>query len=151
MRINAKGLELVKSFEGLKLESYFCPAGLLSIGYGSTGPHVKAGMKITELEAEKLLEKDLRRFELGVSLLIGDAPTTSDQYSALVAFAFNVGLGNLKASTLLKKHKAGDIAGAAAQFSAWVKARNPKTKRLQVLPGLVRRRAAEAKLYRGEY
>jgi lysozyme len=148
-KINERGLALIKQFEGCELTAYRCPAGALTIGFGSTGSHVKEGMTITELEAEKLLEKDLRRFEYGVEMLIGDAPTTSDQYSALVSFAFNLGLGNLQQSTLLKKHKRGDIKGAAEQFLLWNKSRIKGA--LRVLPGLTRRRAAEAKLYRGDH
>lgn len=148
MKINEKGLALVKQFEGCELTAYRCPAGKLTVGFGSTGSHVKEGMTITPAEAEALLLKDLKRFEYGVGVLIGDAPTTSDQFSALVSFAFNLGLGNLQQSTLLKKHKRGDIAGAADQFLLWNKARVKGA--LRVLPGLTRRRAAERRLYRGE-
>lgn len=148
MKINAKGLELVKSFEGLKLDAYLCPAGIPTIGYGHTGKDVKLGQRISLLDAEKLLEKDLARFEAAVSILVADSPTTSDQFSALVSFAYNLGPSALKASTLLKRHKAGDIRGASEQFLAWNKARQKG--QLVVLPGLTRRRSAESRLYRGE-
>lgn len=141
-RIGPAGLALIKRFEGLRLKAYKCPADVPTVGYGSTGPHVRMGMTITEAEAEKLLVDDLRRFESGVSALAGTM--TPGQFSALVSFAFNVGLGALKSSTLLAKHKAGDFQGAAAQFARWNKGGG------RVLPGLVTRRAAEAKLYRGE-
>jgi lysozyme len=148
MRINKAGLELIKSFEGLRLEPYFCSAGVLTVGYGHTGKDVKAGERISLLEAEKLLEADLKRFEAGVTILIGDAPTTSNQFSALVSFAFNLGLRSLEKSTLLKRHKAGDIKGASEQFLAWNKAR--VNGQLIPLKGLTRRRCAEARLYKGE-
>lgn len=139
MRISQKGVDLVKSFEGLRLKAYLCPANVLTIGYGSTGPHVKEGMVITERDAEDLLRSDLRRFEDGVSRL---APKcTQGQFDAMTSFAFNLGVGALKQSTLLKKHNAGDHAGAAEEFKRWVKAGGV------TLKGLVRRRAAEKQLY----
>lgn len=140
-RIGPKGLALIKRFEGLRLKAYKCPADVPTIGYGSTGPHVRMGMTITEAEAEKLLIDDLDRFERGVVNLAG--AMTPSQFSALVAFSFNVGLGAFGTSTLLKKHLAGDHDGAADQFARWSKAGG------RTLPGLVTRRAAEAALYRG--
>lgn len=147
-KINAKGVALIKHFEGCELTAYRCAAGRLTIGYGSTGSHVKEGMTITEAEAEALLKRDLARFETGVEALVGDAPTTSDQFSALVSFAFNLGLQALLKSTLLKRHKAGKIAEASDQFLAWNKAR--VNGNLVPLKGLTRRREAERALYRGE-
>lgn len=138
-RIGPKGLALIKSSEGLRLKAYRCPADVPTIGYGSTGPHVRMGMTITEAEAEALLRKDLARFEAGVVKLAG--PMTPGQFSALVSFAFNLGLGALGKSTLLKKHKAGDFAGAKAEFAKWNRAGG------RVLAGLTKRRAAEAELY----
>jgi lysozyme len=137
--INAAGLDIVKRSEGLRLKAYICPAGVLTVGFGSTGPHVKPGMTITAEEAEKLLRDDLRRFEDGVAKLAKVA--TDNQFSALVSFAFNVGLEALKTSTLLRKHNEGDHAGAKAEFAKWVRGGG------KVLPGLVTRRADEAELY----
>lgn len=137
--INAAGLAIVKRSEGLRLKAYICPAGVLTIGYGSTGPHVKPGMTITEDQAEGLLRSDLRRFEDGVAQLAKVA--TDNQYSAMVSFAFNVGLEALKTSTLLRKHNEGDYAGAKAEFGKWVRGGG------KVLPGLVTRRSDEADLY----
>ncbi len=141
-RIGPQGLALIKRFEGLRLNAYKCPADVPTIGYGSTGPHVKMGMCITEAEAERLLLEDLDRFERGVVKAGGTM--TPGQFSALVSFAFNLGLGALQGSTLLKKHLAGDYDGAAKEFARWNKAGG------RVLPGLVTRRAAEANLYRGQ-
>lgn len=139
MRISGKGVALIKEFEGCKLKTYKCSAGVDTIGFGSTGAHVKPGMVITQAQAESLLLKDLERFERGVARL---APkTTQAQFDALVSFAFNLGLGNLEKSTLLKKHNAGDYAGAAAEFVKWNKAGG------KVLAGLTRRREAESGLY----
>lgn len=140
-RINERGLDLVKSFEGLRLDAYRCAAGVLTIGWGSTGPHVKEGMTITLDEAETLLKSDLARFERGVDALLG--PATSDQFSACVSLAFNIGLNAFAGSTVLKRHKKGNHAGAADAFMLWIKAKG------NVLKGLVRRREAERKLYLG--
>lgn len=133
------GLEIVKQFEGCELSAYRCPAGIWTIGYGSTGPHVKPGLVITPQRAEALLQEDLARFEAAVD---NAAPGASqNQFDAMVAFAFNVGTTAFTKSTLLRKHKAGDFAGARAEFARWNKAGG------KVLPGLTRRRAAEAALY----
>lgn len=139
--IGPKGLALIKRSEGLRLKAYRCPADVPTIGYGSTGPHVRMGMTITEDEAERLLREDLERFERGVVEMAGEM--TPGQFSALVSFAFNLGLGALKKSTLLRKHLAGDYAGAAGEFGKWTLAGGKR------LPGLVTRRADEAALYRG--
>lgn len=148
LKINQRGLDLIKLFEGCKLEAYLCPAKVVTIGYGSTGRHVRMGMRITQSEADKLLADDLRPREAALRELIGDAPTTSDQFSAMLSLLYNVGAANFKGSTVLRKHKAGDIAGASDAFLAWNKAR--VRGKLTILPGLTRRRAAERRLYRGE-
>jgi lysozyme len=146
MKISSSGLDLIKQFEGFEAKAYRCPAGILTIGYGSTGSHVKPGMCITEAEAVALLDKDLDRFENAVSQM---APkSTQWQYDALVSFAYNVGVGALKGSTLLSLHNAGDYSGASAQFVRWNKARVNGV--LKPLNGLTRRRMAEADLYRSK-
>jgi len=141
MKLGKDGLQLIKNFEGLRLEAYICPAGVLTIGYGSTGPHVKPGMKITQAEAERLLLKDLERFEAAVNDLV-KVPLTQSMYDALVSFAFNCGIGALEDSTLLRLLNQRNYTGAAAQFDRWTKGPNGP------LPGLVRRRDAEEALFR---
>lgn len=138
-QINRAGWELIRQFEGCKLKAYVCPAGVLTVGFGSTGPHVKPGMTITQDQADELLRSDLRRFEDYVADNCGK--TTDNQFAALVSFCFNVGEGNLRTSTLRRLHLAGDYAGAQAQFARWTRGGG------KVLPGLVKRRAAEAALY----
>jgi lysozyme len=138
-KINAAGLALVKEFEGCELTAYRCAAGVLTIGYGSTGSHVREGMTITKEEAEALLRKDLRRFENGVEALMG--PATDNQFSACVSLAFNIGLGAFAGSTVLKRHRLGNKIGAANAFLMWNKSRG------NILKGLMRRREAERKLY----
>lgn len=140
-RISDKGLALIKEFEGCVLTAYRDPVGILTIGYGSTGPHVKPGMTISKQAAEALLREDLERFEEAVENLTGGKVTQS-QFDALVAFSFNVGEEALARSTLLKLHNAGDYDSAAEQFARWNRAGG------RVLAGLTRRRAAEAELYK---
>lgn len=139
-RINQRGLDLVKSFEGLSLRAYLDPVGIWTIGYGHTGPEVGPGDVITKAQAEALLRKDLTRFETGVRSLV-KVPLNSNQFSALVSFAFNVGTGALAQSTLLVRLNQRDYSGAANEFSRWVYGGG------QVLPGLVRRREAEKQLF----
>lgn len=114
-----------------------------TIGWGSTGKDVKQGTVWTQQQCDDRLTADLTKFSAGVKTAIGTAATGQHQFDALVSFAYNVGLANLKSSTLLRKHKAGDHAGAAAEFAKWNKAAG------KVLPGLKRRRAAETALYAG--
>lgn len=141
MKTGEPGVALIKSFEGLSLNAYPDPATggePVTIGYGHTGG-VKMGQTITEAQADAYLRADLDRFEDAVSRL---APvTTQNQFDALVSFTFNLGEGNLSSSTLLKKHNAGDYAGAKAEFVRWNKANG------KVMAGLTRRREAEADLY----
>jgi len=113
-----------------------------TIGWGTTGPDIKRGLVWTQQQCDERFGQDLARFAAKVAAVIGGAPTTQHQFDAMVSFAYNVGVGNLQSSTLLRKHKAGDYAGAAAEFAKWDKAAG------RVLPGLDRRRAAEAQLYR---
>lgn len=138
-RIGAAGLALIKSFEGKRLTAYKCPAGVWTIGYGSTGPHVRPGMTISEAEAEALLRKDLARFENTVAAALPNA--TQNQFDAMVSLAFNIGSAAFAQSTVVRRAKAGNHAGAADAFHMWNKAGG------QEIAGLVRRRAAEAALY----
>lgn len=134
-----KEAELIKSFEGLELEAYLCPADIWTIGYGHTG-NVKEGDRITKAEAEALLDKDLRTFRNGVKRLV-KVTLNENQFGALVSFAYNLGLGSLQNSTLLKMLNAGDYTGAADQFLRWNKSGG------KVLTGLVRRREAERAVF----
>jgi lysozyme len=139
MKINDAGKALIKEFEGLRLKAYSCPAGVATVGFGSTGPHVKLGMVITEAEADALLDKDLERFEAGVARLAPNA--TPNEHSAMVSLAFNIGLKAFEGSTVRKRHNLGNKIGAANAFGMWIRGGG------RILPGLVRRREAERKLY----
>jgi lysozyme len=148
------GGTLIKEFEGYAkaradggCEAYPDPGSggdPWTCGFGSTGDDIKRGTVWTRAQAEARLENDVRKFAAGVARLVQGVPTTQGQFDSLTSFSYNVGLGALTSSTLLKKHKAGDYEGAAAEFGRWTKAAG------RTMPGLVRRRAAEAKLYRGQ-
>lgn len=144
MKINQKGIDLIKHFEGKRLTGYIDPVGIPTIGYGHTGPGVKVGVTISEEKAEELLLADLEKFETGVSKKL-TISVGSNAFSALVSFAFNTGLGNFGTSTLRKKLNAGDTRGASKEFPRWVK--GTINGRKVTLPGLVRRRKAERALF----
>ena len=139
MRTSRKGIEFIKAHEGLRLDAYLCPAGVATIGYGHTY-NVKMGDRITEEQAERLLIGDLIVAETEVNRYGFDL--TQNQFDALVSFVYNIGAGNFRSSTLLKRLKANpndpDISN---QFKRWVYGGG------RVLPGLVLRRNEEAKLY----
>ena len=164
--INQAGLDLIKSFEGIldgdpktvNLDPYVDPVGIYTIGWGhaivwgngflkTSTPNAKAIAKqlypngLTRQQAEDLLRADIRAHSMPVEALI-KVPVTDNQFAALVSFAFNLGVNNLRNSTLLKKVNARDFAGAALEFAKWNKAGG------QVLKGLTRRREAEATLFR---
>jgi GH24 family phage-related lysozyme (muramidase) len=141
-KTNAKGLRLIKAFEGLRLNAYLDAVGVWTIGYGTT-QGVQPGMRITEAQAEALLRKDLDRFEAAVNRLV-KVPLNEDQFAALVAFTYNVGEGALETSTLLQLLNRRDIGGAADQFLRWDKGGG------RTLAGLTRRRRAERALFLGE-
>lgn len=137
------GKSIIKYCEGLRLEAYLCPAGKPTIGWGHTF-NVKMGQKISEAQAEIFLDHDYQEAEEAVTRLV-KVPLTDNQLGALVSFVFNLGEGNLKTSTLLKKLNLGDYDGAAAEFDKWVYAtvKGVKTK----LNGLVVRRKLERALF----
>lgn len=144
MRISDAGLELIIRFEGLRLEAYKDPVGIWTIGCGHTGPDVRSGLKISRARAMQLLREDVREAEDAVNRLV-QAPLNQAQFDALSSFAFNAGGGALGASTLLRRLNAGDQRGAQGEFAKWVKGTIGGRK--VTLPGLVRRRAAEAQMF----
>ncbi|MGE4292384.1 MAG: lysozyme [Desulfovibrio sp.] len=141
LRINDEGLRIIKQFEDLRLRAYLCPAHVWTIGYGHTGPDVHQGAEIDEARADKLLAADLDHFERGVADMTRGLGLNGNQFSALVSFAYNVGLSALQTSTLLRKVREGDLFGAGMEFPRWNKSGG------RVLPGLVKRRAAERALF----
>lgn len=141
MKISQNGIELIKSFEGCVLTGYPDVGGVPTVGYGSTGPDVYIGMKITQAEAERRLAKELERFENGVSNLVKVA-INQNEFDALVSFSFNVGLGAFQRSTLLRLLNDGtarDI--VSSEFLRWNKVDG------KPVEGLTRRRKAEQALF----
>lgn len=141
MRINQRGIDLIKSFEGLRLKAYQDSVGVWTIGFGQTGPDIKEGLTITPQTAEDMLHDALRSFEEGVSKSLGGAPTTDNQFAAMVSLAYNIGVGAFKSSSVLRYHRDSNSGRAAASFKLWNKAGG------KVLAGLTRRREAERDLY----
>lgn len=139
MNISDKGIALIKKFEGCKLTTYKCPAGILTIGYGHT-TNVNQGDAIPEEEADYLLRRDLDAAERCVNSC-GAGNITQGQYDSLVSFVFNLGCFHLKSSTLLKELIAGNDMSAAQEFLKWTRASG------KILPGLVARRKAEMELF----
>ena len=157
MKISQSGIDLIKRFEGVLRRPYLCPANYWTVGVGSLlypeqitlrdsrkafRLKAKDDREWLETEIDALFRHDLKRFERGVTRLI-NYPLTQHQFDALVSFAFNLGNGALQASTLRRKLNRGDLDGASNEFKRWVRAGG------RVLKGLVRRRAAEALLFRG--
>ena len=145
MKTSDKGLALIKSFEGFSARPYLCPAGVPTIGYGAT--YYPDGRRVTmqdrpvsESDASAMLRAMLASYEAGVSRYVA-VPVTQGQFDALVSFAYNLGLGALKSSTLLRLVNARNWQGAAAQFGRWNRAGG------KVLPGLTRRREAERVMF----
>lgn len=146
---NREGLELIKSFEGFYPNAYLCPAGIPTIGYGTTvypsGNKVSMGDICTKIGAEGFLTFDINRKQNKVapSLRAIGVELTSNQYSALISLAYNVGEGVVinNARSMNKAIRSGDYALMADTFLLYNKAGG------KPLPGLIRRREAERALF----
>lgn len=151
LTIGAAGIALIKQFEGCarkrtdgRYDAYPDPAtgaAPWTIGWGTTGTDVRKGTIWTQAQCDQRFATDAAHFASQVASLIGLVPTTQNQFDAMVCLAYNIGLANLKTSTLLSLHKNGDYLAAKSQFARWNKANG------QVMAGLTNRRAAEAALY----
>lgn len=140
MRINELGLALIKRFEGCRLTAYKDVGGVWTCGWGSTGGDIAEGTVWTQDEADRRLIDHLKGLETSLSSLVG-TKVNQNQFSAILCFAYNVGLGALKGSHLLIKVLAGDIPGAADEFLRWDKVHGV------VVNGLHHRREAERELF----
>ena len=151
-KLGPAGLALIKQFEGCarvrpdgRIGAYPDPGtggAPWTIGWGSTGAGIGPGTVWTRAQCDARFAQDLARFALEVDRALGDAPTTACQFDALVSFHYNTGA--IRRATLTRKHCMGDHAGAALEFARWNRAGG------RVMPGLARRRAAEAALYVSE-
>ena len=138
-RISEEGLSLIKKFEGCRLEAYKCSGGVWTIGYGHT-ENVNEGDTITQEKADKLLKSDIESFEVYVNYSVM-VELDQGQFDALVAWTFNLGPGNLRESTMLKKLNDADYASVPFEMRRWNKAGG------KTLDGLIRRRQAEGLLF----
>jgi lysozyme len=145
MEASKNCIAIIKKFEGLRLIPYLCPAGVPTIGFGSTQyangkPVTLIDHPITEAEAIELLMTTLRKYVSAVNSLV-KKPINQNQFDALVDFAYNAGVGALQTSTLLKKINLNDFKGASLEFPKWIHAEG------KVLSGLVERRKFEQDLF----
>jgi lysozyme len=145
MKVNKLGIDMMHHFEGCRLQAYQCSAKVWTIGWGNTYYQdkrpAKQGDVITQAQANELFEMVMNEFAIVVRKAL-TKEINENQFSALVCFAYNVGIGNLKKSTLLRKVNINpNDESIADEFAKWNKAGG------KVLNGLTRRRLAEADLY----
>jgi lysozyme len=131
---------LTKEFEGCQLTAYSDPAGVWTVGYGHTGSDVRQGVTITQHQADDFLMADLKEAGRFVNIYV-KVQINQNQFDALTDFVYNLGVGSFKSSTLLLLINNGDFDKAALEFGKWNKAGAVE------VPGLTRRRAAEAALF----
>ena len=147
MKTSNRGLSLIRRFEGFKGVAYLCPAGVPTIGWGTTEgvtmDDVRNKRSVTRDEADQLLMRHLVKYEAAVQRALGDC--NQHEFDAAVSLAYNIGTAGFATSTVVKAHRRGDKLAATRAFALWNKATVNGKK--QVLPGLTARRAAEAALY----
>ena len=139
MKVSQDCVDLVKFFEGFEGKAYLCPANVWTIGYGRT-KNVQEGDRITKVQAERDLLEELEEFAEQVLNSV-KVELTQNELDALTSWTYNLGVGNLNSSTLLKKLNTGDKDSVPSEMLRWNKAAG------KVLAGLTRRREAEAKLW----
>lgn len=137
--INAAGRKLISQWEGNKMRAYLDGGGVPTICTGHTGPDVHLGLTLTPEECDRFFEMDIA--EHNIEPLLGDAPTSDNEYAALTCLTFNIGLARFAGSTALKRHKLGNRIGAANAI-LWFNKDNGR-----VVQGLMNRREAERRLY----
>lgn len=147
LRASQAGLNLIHSFEQCKLTAYPDPGSAdgnpWTIGWGSTGPGIARGVVWTQEQADERFKSDISGRERKLNDILGGVPTTQAQFDAMLSLGYNIGMEALAGSTVMRRHKEGNHEGAATAFGMWNKNDG------QVMRGLVRRRAAEADMYRG--
>ena len=146
MMISDRGLELIKEYEGFRAKPYLCPAGVPTIGYGTTRYNDGNRVTLNDSTMTEQIASDILRYQ--VNTIYGEAVneyttimSEQSHFDALTSFTYNLGVGNLKSSTLLKKHNQGSFDGAANEFLKWVYADG------KMLNGLVKRRKEEREMY----
>jgi lysozyme len=148
MHMSAQGRAFLRAEEGCRLQAYKDAAGVWTIGTGHTSaaglPHVNPGMEITARQADEILVRDLIKFEEQVSRIVRVA-LAQCQFDALVSFTFNLGAGNLEHLVEASDLNKGDYAGVPRHLEEYTHAGG------KVLADLVKRRAAEARIFKGAY
>lgn len=139
MRVSNEGVIFIKRWEGFRSKPYVCDGGVLTIGYGHTHD-VREGQRVTELEADQMLRRDLDYYATKVADVI-HITLNQNQFDALVSLTYNIGVPAFAKSTLLKKLNEGNFHAAGEQFTRWVHAKGKK------LPGLIRRRSEEQEMF----
>jgi len=142
MKISEEGIELLKKFEGCKLEAYQDSVGVWTIGYGHT-KGVYKGMTISQDDAEEMLEEEMEEYEGYIEEYV-EVPLSQNEFDALVCWVYNLGPTNLRNSTLLMVLNQSKFDEVPEQIKRWNKAGG------EILKGLVRRREAEALLFEGK-
>jgi len=142
MKVSQECVDMIKFFEGFGSKAYLCPADVWTIGYGRT-KNVKEGDMLTEIQAERDLLEELEEFGEQVSNTV-KVPLLQNQFDALTSWTYNLGVGNLQSSTLLKELNSKKYIAAGKEILRWNKAGG------KVLAGLTRRRESEAKLWARE-
>ena len=135
-------LPVSKRYESLRLKAYLCPAKVWTVGYGATGAGIGPGTVWTEAQAEQNLRERFTKIGAQIDALVKVA-LTAKQRAAVALLIDNIGIGAFSKSTLLRMLNAGTYKGAAAQFDRWNRGGG------RVLPGLVKRRAEERRLFEG--
>jgi lysozyme len=146
---STKLVAFIKGFEKCRLKAYMpTPNDKPTLGWGSTGPDITLGMTWTQAQADQRFASDLAKFAAGVFKAINGAPTSQDQFDAMVSLAYNIGLANFGISSVLTNHRGIHYQTAALAFGLWNKQRDAHGV-LVVLNGLTKRRKAEAAIYSG--
>lgn len=140
-RTGPKGIALIQEFEDCVLEAYQDGGGVWTIGWGATGPGIHRGLVWSQGMADERFASDIFLREDQLRRLLKTAPTTQNQFDAMMSLMYNIGMEAFRRSTLLRLHLEGEYLMAASQFPRWNKD-NGKTIR-----GLTRRRHREQSLY----
>lgn len=141
MKLNQAGIDIIKHYEGCKLESYPDLTGRWTIGWGTTGPDIVYGLTWTQEDCDKILRADLDHLEIRLSKIITNSAVNDNQFSACCSFAYNLGVGRFMNSTLLKLINHNALPEASQEFPKWDRGGG------EVVQGLLNRRLAEQKLF----
>lgn len=145
MKAGPVAIALIKHFESCRLKAYPDAKGVWTIGWGATGKDIGPGLIWTQEQADQRFMSDISVRESQLEKFLVGIPTLPREFGAMLSLGYNIGMPTLRTSSILKRHKAGDKAGAAAAFSLY------RLSGGKVLAGLVRRRKAESSLYRGDF